>query len=64
MGFLPITGPTDRNEIFIKKIFLNFILCFFYKCIVLIGFLPREIWVAFPRESKLQQSHYPTYSAW
>ena len=36
---------------------------YFYNCIVPLGFLPRQIWVAFPRESKLQQSHYPIHSA-
>ena len=29
---------------------------FFYNCIVPMGFPPWEIWVAFPRESQLQQS--------
>ena len=29
---------------------------FFYNCIVLMGFLPWEIWVAFPGESQLLQS--------
>ena len=28
-----------------------------YSCIVSQGFLPWKIWVAFPRESQLQQSH-------
>ena len=30
---------------------------FFYNCLVPMGFLPLEIWVAFPGESQLQQSH-------
>ena len=29
----------------------------FYSCIVPVGFLPWEIWVAFPGESQLRQSH-------
>ena len=35
----------------------------FYTCIVQMVFLPWEIQVYFPRESKLQQLHYPTYGA-
>ena len=34
-----------------------FVFCFFYNCIVPVGFLPWEVWVAFPGESQLQQSH-------
>ena len=33
----------------------------FYNCIVQMGFLPWESWVAFPGESQLRRSHYPTY---
>ena len=35
----------------------------FYNCVVPMGFLPREIRVAFSGESQLPQSRYPTYSA-
>ena len=38
--------------------FLLLLLFFsFHNCIVPMGFLPWEIWVAFPGESQLQQSH-------
>ena len=33
----------------------------FYNCIVPMGFLAWEIQVAFPGESQLRQSRYPTY---
>ena len=36
---------------------LFFFFLFFYNCIVLIGLLPWEIRVSFPRESQLQQRH-------
>ena len=35
----------------------------FYNCIVPMGFLQKEIQVAFPRESQLRQPRYPTYGA-
>ena len=35
----------------------------FYNYIVPLGFLSWKIWVAFPGESQLQQSCYPTYGA-
>ena len=37
------------------------ILFSFYNCSDPLAFLPWEIWVAFPRESLLWQSRYPTY---
>ena len=32
-------------------------------CIVPVGFLPSQSWLAFARESQLQQSRYPTHRA-
>ena len=37
-----------------ELIYFNFLI--FYNCTVLMGFLLWEIWVAFPRESQLQQN--------
>ena len=45
----------------IIKLLKNFTLLF--TTIIPVGVLPREIQAAFPGESQLRQSHYPTNSA-
>ena len=47
-------------ELFFSQVYHN---TFFVNNFVSMGFLPWEIQVAFPRESQLRQSHYPTYGA-
>ena len=48
-----------------KRITIFIFLLYFYNCIVPLGFLPSEIWVAFPGESQLQKSRatQPTVQA-
>ena len=52
-----------------KNLHLRNLYCFFcffftfYNCIVQMGFPPWKIRVAFPGESQLRQSRYPTYCA-
>ena len=66
LGFLCIFGSVAASGTgpilaWPTKLFILFSI--FYNCIVSMGFLPWEIWVASPGESQLRQSRNPNYGA-
>ena len=63
VSLVPRLTWTRNQQVTIEVANYLLILLTFYNCIVPAGFLSWEIWVAFPGESQLQQSRYPTQGA-